>query len=362
MSRRLTKRPAAAEFLLDECVDLELDVAYESGGDAGLLLRGPSNERITVDLRSSWSMIEQVLRQLEFDFADLPPVVVGESKDIRALTRRVIVAKLLPTVYSFTNNRYGHVPGTDLVRAQFSSAVFRAMADNPGSRHMSSAFLGLVESKDGPLLVERRMDTCNLETRVKRYHIGSPLFRYRYADQHPTVHGPPLKRWTRFDRPVVCFDWRHPLVSEDGTRLADEPISDDYASLWMENVPYAKRLAVAAFEWLEERFSRHGLVLVDICFFIDRSGRVIYGEISPDCMRVRSAARDGGEAFDKDQWRSGGEPEEVLRRYQRLYEIVFGWEEHNGTDAREESASEDLSGWGDYSAGRRTEGIGDGAG
>jgi hypothetical protein len=52
-------------------------------------------------------MIEQLLRQLDFDFAHLPPFVVGESKEIRLLTPRVVVAKLLPTVYSFTKIRYG---------------------------------------------------------------------------------------------------------------------------------------------------------------------------------------------------------------------------------------------------------------
>jgi hypothetical protein len=30
------------------------------------------------------------------------------------------------------------------------------------------------------------------------------------------------------------------------------------------------------------------------------------------------------EAFDKDIWRNGGEPQEVLERYTMLYRMLFG--------------------------------------
>src|SRR5262249_15058441 len=135
---------------------------------------------------------------------------------------------------------------------------------------------------------------------------------------------PPLQRWSRFERPVVCFDWRHPLEDESGNRLADEPVSDDYAAVWIDDVARAKSLARSAFEWIERRFHRVGLQLIDICFFIDRTGTVLYGEISPDCMRVRSHASSDAEALDKDHWRFGGEPGEVLARYRQLHELVFG--------------------------------------
>jgi len=312
-------------LLLDECADLEIDLRVEQASSRQLEVTGPSGERFTVDLAPGHAaMLEQVLRGLRFDFEALPSLVLGDSKDIRLLTPKVTVARLLPTVYSFTNNRYGTVPGTDEVRARFSADVFRAMAESPGNRHLASAFLGLVETPAGPLLAERRVNPCNLEVRVKRFHIGSPLHRYRYTENHPTVVGPPLSRWTRFPYPVVCFDWRNPLRDDAGERLADEPISDDYAGIWMVDPQNAKRLARECFEWLEERFRLAGLQLIDICFFIDREGRVIYGEISPDCMRVRSGASDDAEALDKDQWRSGAPASELLPRYRQLHEMVFG--------------------------------------
>lgn len=317
---------SAVELLLDQCNDLALDSKVESADDLAIRLIGPHRESIQVDLDDArHSMIEQVLRGIECEFQSLPVLVQGESKDIRLLTPKISVAKLIPSVYSFTNNRSGQVPGTELVRARFSAGIFRALECMPGNRHVSTAFLGLIETQEGPLLAERVVQPSNLEIRVKRYHIGSPLHRYLYTDRYPTARGgPPLARWPRFDAPVVCFDWRHPLTDDQENRLADEPISDDYAGVWLDNPARAKQLAGDTFRWIEDLFERSGLLLIDICFFIDQTGTVIFGEISPDCMRVRSKASDAAEALDKDQWRSGGAPQQVLERYESLYDRVFG--------------------------------------
>lgn len=314
-----------AMLLLDECADLGLRLQLEKARGPRALLRGPADEAIQVELHPTRQprAIEQVLAQLVIDFETLPLLVKGDSKEIRLLTPRIVVAKLLPTVYSFTHNRYGVVPGTEHVRARFTSAIFGKMLDSPENWAPSTAFLGAVPNPSGLLLAERRVDVCNLEVRVKRFHIGSPLHRYRYTEQHPTAAGKPLTRWTRFPEPLVCFDWRHPITDENGHRLADEPLSDDYAGVWMRDITGAKALARRTFLWLERLFSHAGLTLVDICFFIDRTGRVIYGEISPDCMRVRSAASDNARALDKDHWRSGGDPSEVLARYEELEARLF---------------------------------------
>lgn len=325
MSKTANAFRFASDVLLDQCEELELDVRFSGALPDGFELLGPSGERIAVrpDERSA-SMLEQVLRGLSINFENLKLLTIGESKEIRLLTSKIAVAKLLPSVYSFTNNRYGVAAGTEYVRTMFCAQIFKEMARRPGPKHLSNAFIGLVESQQGLLLAEHIVVPGNLEVRVKRYHIGSPLHRYRYAENHETAFGgPPLTRWTRFERPVVCFDWRNPLADESGNRLADEPLSDDYASVWIDNFSRAKQLARDTFEWIENLFAIRGLRLIDICFFIDRTGSVIFGEISPDCMRVRSRAADDSEALDKDEWRSGGEASAVLERYQKLYEIVF---------------------------------------
>lgn len=260
----------------------------------------------------------------ELDFLRLPLLVNGDSKEIRILPEGNVIERLKPTVYSFTHNRYGYAPGTEIIRARFTAAIFAYLDWFERTNRFGdydSAFVRLEESPAGPFLIQRRVETCNLEVRVKRYHIGSPLHRYRYTGRYPSQQrgGQPISKWSRYEMPIVCFDWRHPMTDEHGVALADEPISDDYAKLWMENVHTAKRMAAGTFMRLEALFDRAGLVLVDICFFIDRTGTILYGEISPDCMRVR----EKGVSLDKDLWRDGKSQDTLLNGYSRLYELIL---------------------------------------
>ncbi|WP_221393710.1 phosphoribosylaminoimidazolesuccinocarboxamide synthase [Dyadobacter sp. NIV53] len=274
-------------------------------------------------------LVEEVIQQIPFDFESLPILVEGESKIIRLLNSKIVIEKFKPTVYSFTHNRYGEVKGTEELRVLFSGEVFRRMNrfTSQEGGHLKNAFLAVVESVDGPFLVQERVEASNLEVRVKRYHIGSPVHRYKYTERYGTVQQDPapLVKWSRFDKPIVCFDWRLPLTDEAGNRLADEPISDDYASVWMHDIPTAKKLAGDTFKWLEELFAGAGLLLVDICFFIDMSGNKIFGEVSPDCMRVKKGLGDPSqsESLDKDLWRDGEKEQLLAERYTNFYNLIF---------------------------------------
>ncbi len=276
-----------------------------------------------------FELVEHVIQQLPFQLEKLPLLVEGESKIIRQLNSKMVVEQFKSTVYSFTHNRYGEVEGTAELRVLFSSELFRNMNryNHEQSKHLKNAFLAVINSADGPLMVQEKMETCNLEVRVKRYHIGSPVHRYKYTEKYNSVqlNEAPLKKWTRFDVPLVCFDWRLPLTDENGNRLADEPISDDYAGVWMNDIVEAKNLARETFSWMERVFRDSGLLLVDICFFIDKTGRTLYGEISPDCMRVRDGLGDPADSssFDKDLWRDGEKDQLLAKRYHKLFHILF---------------------------------------
>jgi phosphoribosylaminoimidazole-succinocarboxamide synthase len=326
----------AGHGLVNSLRELGFDARLtEAGGGDPQAVRLALVERSTgtsereVELGGERSLLERTLRALPLDFEALPLLVEGDSKILRLWTDRVVVERFKPTVYSYTVNRYGEVPETDRIRLSFAAALFRRMAElDPGTPTAPrSAFLAEIDAVTGPLLVQRRIEPCNLEVRVKRYHIGSPLHRYLYTERHGSTQScGNVGRWSRFDQPVVCFDWRHPLHDDEGRRLADEPISDDYAAVWMDDVPVAKEMARRTFLWMEEMFAAAGVLLVDMCIFIDRTGRWIHGEISPDCMRVRLGLGDPAqaEAADKDAWREGHSPEQVRDRYQRLYERIFG--------------------------------------
>jgi phosphoribosylaminoimidazole-succinocarboxamide synthase len=293
-----------------------------------LLLPGqPSPAHLPFDPPET--LVERALRCIPLDFDSLPIVVEGESKQVRRWTSGAVATRFKPTVYSYTANRYGRAPGTDDLRVHFTAAVFSQLraADVGDAVRPQAAYLAEVPWQGSWLLVERLMETCNLEVRVKRYHIGSPLHRYRQTERHrSTLTSGPVTRWTRFPEPVVCFDWRHPLTDDDGTRLADEPLPDDYARLWMVDVDHAKAVARGTFLWLERLFRDRGVVLVDICLLLDRSGTTLYGEISPDCMRVSLEPTDptAADRAAKDIWRAGGSPDELRRNYAEIYARIFG--------------------------------------
>ncbi|HSH67838.1 MAG TPA: phosphoribosylaminoimidazolesuccinocarboxamide synthase [Bacteroidia bacterium] len=302
-------------------------------------------------------LVEYVIQRLPFEFEDLTTLIEGESKIIKLLNSKMVVEKFKPTVYSFTHNRYGEVEGTAELRVLFTAELFRRMNryNVEQGKHLRNAFLAVVNTSDGPLLVQEKVESCNLEVRVKRYHIGSPVHRYKYTERYNTVqlNEMPLTKWTRFDVPLVCFDWRLPLTDEEGNRLADEPISDDYAGVWMSDIAEAKYLARETFSWMESIFRDAGLLLIDICFFIDKSGHMLYGEISPDCMRVREGLGDPhqSESFDKDLWRQGEKEKLIAKRYHKLFHILFSQTEKfndHGKSDNQKQAHENVSGWSDH--------------
>lgn len=316
--------------LVAELKAMDINVALVQSEEATSLKSINLKELIENGSTTISLLLEEVISTLDFDFNELTFLTEGESKVVRLLNEKIVVMLFKPTVYSYTKNRYGTVEGTDVLRAKFTAELYRQMnieqAANP-DKHLGNAFLALIDSEYGPLLLQRRVEPGNLEVRVKRYHVGSPIHRYRYTDKYPTVTGDrsPLKKWDRFEKLIVCFDWRNPLTDEEGTRLADEPLSDDYASIWIEDIASAKKLASDTFLWLEKLFSDAGLVLIDICYFIDESGKVIFGEVSPDCMRVREGNQHPKDttSFDKDIWRDNGKELFLAEQYNRLYQLIF---------------------------------------
>jgi len=322
-----------ASVVVNELSSLEMDISArctKSASPGIFRIQTGSHRAVEIDLdASSLGALETVLQSIVVDPLELPILLEGESKILRSWTDKIVVEELKPTVYSYTMNRYGTAVGTDAVRVAFSAALFREMANLPGAMPFrpQSAFLAKIQHQGISYLVQRRVEASNLEIRVKRYHIGSPLHRYKYTDKHSTTQTcGPLTQWSRFDKPVVCFDWRNPLQDDSGQKLADEPISEDYAAVWMDAPEYAREMSRQTFCWLESRFARAGVLLVDMCMFVDFSGKTIYGELSPDCMRIRfglehpSQARAG----DKDLWRQGAKGEELLERYAEAYTRIYG--------------------------------------
>ena len=274
-------------------------------------------------------------------FHTLPIVAEGNSKEVRYMGSGIVAIKLKPTVYSYTHNRAGEIIGTDDLRMRSSKALLEVVA-KAGAAHTYQGFNdGLIISElvmpesTGELnnefvptdltlaQRERLARAAPIEVIVKRFHAGTP--KHRYFGMNGTTarsgigigSGQHIKDDARYPQLVTRFDWRNPMTTPAGERLADEVLPECMAN-WYIDVEQASLTARAAFGGIERALGKVGLELWDMCFFITEDGKQIFSEISPDCMRVRSQ----DESLDKDVWRSGGSSELVTAKWTKFVEIV----------------------------------------
>ncbi|GAB4193339.1 MAG: hypothetical protein OHK0022_08070 [Roseiflexaceae bacterium] len=266
------------------------------------------------------------------DFDALPLVAAGESKEVRYQGGGRVAIRLRPSVYSYTYNRYGLVPGSDRLRLEATALLARVL-DRAGVAHAFEHFdpdAGLITAQ---LLLEPTPEgwrfhpddlgnstppqIAPIEVVVKAAHVGTPRHRYYQTEHYPTRSGALIAAGDPYPAPIVRFDWRNPLHDAQGNRLADEPLASDMAELWI-NTARAADLARRAFAALSAFLGGRGLRLLDICFFIDRDGGLIFSELSPDCMRVTAA----DDSLDKDIWRAGGSSELLLAKWTRFVELI----------------------------------------
>src|SRR5271170_6344477 len=105
------------------------------------------------------------------DFERLPFVVEGESKIVRDAGEGFAVIKFKPTIYSFTSNRTGVVPGSDVLRLRATKA-FRRVLINAGLDHAYAAV-------NDRFVLSRLVDKPPpIEVVVKGFHSGTSKHRY----------------------------------------------------------------------------------------------------------------------------------------------------------------------------------------
>src|SRR3989339_701126 len=207
----------------------------------------------------------------EEEFKALPSVAEGESKEVRYAGKGLVVIRFKPTIYSFTANRCGVVPGSDILRLR-ASKVFLELFRQKGIKHA-----------------------------------------YREINDKWVLSDLILQPGT-----VVRFDWRNPLKDNNGNRLADEILPDELAD-WYINTKKARGTALKVGDVVAEFLNEYDIVFYDLCLFITEDGETVFGEISQDCGRYRHF--DLG-SLDKDAWRAGGSSEIVLKKWDLLLKYI----------------------------------------
>jgi phosphoribosylaminoimidazole-succinocarboxamide synthase len=264
------------------------------------------------------------------DFDNLPLVKEGESKIVRYLGGGEVAIKLKPTVYSYTHNRSGVIPGSDTIRYECSRILTGVLFQHGVCHSYQQHRDGLIVSRlvyepqtfVPPDITDADLYSlphfCPIEVVVKTRHVGTPKHRYFGMGDTPTMYNTYIKSDEAYPHWITRFDWRNPNIGANGERLCDEVLPEDLASQYILTTP-ARETATRAFSALSGFLRGRGLRLDDICFFISTQGDVVFSEITPDCMRVVSA--DEG-SLDKDVWRAGGSSPRLLEKWTRFLELI----------------------------------------
>jgi phosphoribosylaminoimidazole-succinocarboxamide synthase len=252
------------------------------------------------------------------EFEKLPLVIEGESKIVRDAGGGACVIRFKPTIYSFTANRAGVVPGSDVLRLR-ASRIFCQVLRQAGIPHAYRAV------NDRFVLADLIPSPPPIEVVVKAFHSGTSKHRYtgmagtRIRGSHPFYAGKTFEPDGAYPAPFVRFDWRNPLHDpKTGKTLADEVLGDAQAD-WFIDTAKARLTALRVHRALSGFLADRDVVLYDLCLFVSEDGEKVFGEISQDCGRFRHF--DLG-SLDKDEWRAGGSSEHVLKKWQLLLDLI----------------------------------------
>ncbi len=305
-------------------------------------------------------------------FRALPLVIEGESKEVRYAGNGLVIIRFKPTVYSFTHNRCAEIPGSHIPRLEASRIfveVLRATGIRHAYREIGNEFIlaDLVLPHDvefkkygipvfvPPDLSVQEIDALPkappIEIIAKRYLTGTTkhgcigMAGSHVRKSHPFYAEVSLEGDGALPEMLIRFDWRNPLnqpgrgkkmadqilegmdqlemyerIAQYGDRTADVALPPQLADLFID-VKHAQRTAFLTAMVLEEFLASKQIVFYDLCLFIDESGTLVYGEVSPDCGRFRHL--DLG-SLDKDVWRTGGSHQDVINKWMLLVQLLKG--------------------------------------
>jgi len=246
--------------------------------------------------------LSDYVNELDKKFEQFPLVVEGESKIVRDVGENNVLIRLKPTLYSLKSNRSSIVRGTDQLRLHISKVLWD---------HLFNQGISLsIKAVGSTSYLSKKVDPPPIEVVVKGNHIGTPKHIYKNMECYKTKRSTFIHPGD-YHEPYVRFDWRNPL-----------PYRDECLPIWLADqfidTRTAERTALKSFDILSKFLKTRKIELYDICFFITSDGLSIFGEVSPDCMRVKHQ----GEDLDKDLWRNGKTEDEVLNKWSKLLELI----------------------------------------
>ncbi len=265
-----------------------------------------SNPRLKT-ITQNRDQLEQIFHRGKERFGDLAVFHKGNSIEIRQTpTPGLLMERFSPTIYSYTANRAGIVDETNFIRM----AVTRIFWNQINQGGISTCALACEE--DTALITQEVIPP--VEIVVKRALIGTPAHVYHGIFQHRDRFG---KLFIKGERhvPYVRFDYRNPLHDGAGNRLRDECLPPALAERFID-AKVAEQTALRVFHIVEQTLQEVNMQVLDMCLFLNVTGEIICGELSPDNMRIKDLQNT--QDFDKDVWRKGKSSEELLTKWHEI--------------------------------------------
>jgi phosphoribosylaminoimidazole-succinocarboxamide synthase len=266
-----------------------------------------------LDERQLLALHDEAVRR----FDELPLVHRGESSELRrAPVPGLLIQRMIPSLNSASQRRKGQLEGTVAARLATSSVLWRRL-----HRHgLATCHL----TCDGAHLLVTEERVPPVEVIVKAALIGTPTRRYRGLFDHTDRHGQPFVQ-NAPHAPYVRFDYRNPAYDAAGEPIHDECLPIALADRFLDTAA-AERTALQIFALIEQSLRAIQLTVLDACFVLDDTGRVLCYELSPDNMRIKragwSTAPRPADEFDKDLWRDHADDQQLLHQWLTLARML----------------------------------------
>ena len=221
----------------------------------------------------------------------------GKSKRIYVKNEDMLVLEFKDYVTAFDGARKDDVVGKGVINARISAYLFRKLEESGIKTHF-------VEYDGCRRLIVRRLEMIPLEVIVRNYAYGSLLKRM-----------PLFKPLDKLEPPIVEFHYKDdslhdPLVLREDVVRAGLLAEDEVE----EVIDTSLRVS----EVLSKIFESRGLKFIDVKFEFGRNKDgelVLADEITGDSFRVIDSE---GRHLDKEVYRRGGTPQELISRYMEL--------------------------------------------
>ncbi len=221
----------------------------------------------------------------------------GKSKRIYVKDEHTLVLEFKDFVTAFDGARKDNVVGKGVINARISAYLFRKLEESGIKTHF-------IEYDGCRRLLVKRLEMIPLEVIVRNYAYGSLLKRM-----------PLFRSLDKLEPPIVEFHYKDDAL-HDPLVLREDVVR---AGLLAEGeVEEVIETSLRINEVLSKIFESKGLKFIDVKFEFgkDKDGELVLAdEITSDSFRVIDSE---GRHLDKEVYRRGGSPQELISRYMEL--------------------------------------------